>query len=245
MRIDERSGRQVLWRVRLHAGGGRRPSAARRASCFDAAVGGASARVGSLRRPRWLHRALRGPRRGGGSGVALDLLRHGATADRALRRHRREVHRRCRDGGLGSAHRDGGRRRTGRPRRARARLRSRSSRRCRGRVQPPGAGRGADRRGCGDARRCGRGNGRGRSRQHRVTCAVGCGARRGVRRRRDEARDGGRGRLRERGRPYAEGESRTGGTVARGTSGRGAPGWKAVRRPRGAVRRARAGVPDA
>ena len=64
------------------------------------------------------------PRPRGGPRAPLPVLRDAADARRALRRHRREVHRRRRDGGLGHPGRPGGRRRAGgadgaRPRRRR------------------------------------------------------------------------------------------------------------------------------
>ena len=59
------------------------------------------------------------PRRRGGAGAALPVLRLLPAAHRALRRHRGEVHRRRGDGRLGDAGRAGGRRRAGRAGRAR------------------------------------------------------------------------------------------------------------------------------
>ena len=78
----------------------------------------AAARVRPVRRPRRLHAVRRGARRGGGPRAADPLLRPGPRGHRALRRHRREVHRRRGDGGLGRAGRPRGRRRARRPSRA-------------------------------------------------------------------------------------------------------------------------------
>ena len=90
------------------------------------------------------------------------------TADRAVRRHGGEVHRRRGHGRLGRARRAGGRRRAGRAGGPRPRdgvpeldpaLRARAGR--------------PHRRGRGDARRRGPGHGRGRPRQHRLADPVG------------------------------------------------------------------------
>ena len=71
--------------------------------------------------------AVRGARRGGHARVPRPLLRRGAHDHRALRRHRREVHRRRGDGRLGRADRARGRRRARGPRRPRPRRRRRRS----------------------------------------------------------------------------------------------------------------------
>ena len=78
-----------------------------------AAVGRrAAAGVGAVRGPGRLHDAERASRSRGGPRAAVALLRPLPIADRALRRHGREVHRRRGDGGLGHAGRARGRRRT-------------------------------------------------------------------------------------------------------------------------------------
>ena len=82
------------------------------------------------------------------------------------------------------------------------------------RARAAGAGRRADRRGGGDDRRRGRGDGRRRPRQHRVAGAVGRRAGHGVRRRVDAARDRADGRLRGRRRVRAEGQGRADAALA-------------------------------
>ena len=160
------------------------------------AGGGAPSRLRPLRRPRRLHDALRVARRRGGAGAPLPLLRHVPAADRALRRHGREVHRRRGDGRLGDADGDRGRRRAGGARRARPRRRGLGARRRGRRAGAAGAGRRADGRGGGHARRRGRGHGRGRSRQHGLADPVGRRAGHRARRRVDAPRDRADDRLR-------------------------------------------------
>ena len=166
--------RPLLRRVR----GGRRGYGSRLpAAPVERADGRAPPRLGPVRRPRRLHAALGAARRRGGARAPLALLRHVPPADRALRRHGREVHRRRGDGGLGHADRDRGRRRArraggARPGRRRLGARRRGRRRgaSRARRRPHRRGRGHD-------RRRGRGHGRRRSRQHGVARAVGRRAR--------------------------------------------------------------------
>ena len=81
----------------------------------------APAVLGAVRRPRRVHAARRetGPR--GDQRPALALLRARPGHHRPLRRHGREVHRRCRHGRLGSTGRERGRRRAGRAGRPRGR----------------------------------------------------------------------------------------------------------------------------
>ena len=89
----------------------------------------AAAGVGALRRPGRLHHALRGratPKTCATSSRATSSSRD---ADRALRRHGREVHRRRGHGRLGHADGDRGRRRAGRSGRARPRRRGSRARR--------------------------------------------------------------------------------------------------------------------
>ena len=83
--------------------------------------GRAPARLRALRRPRRLHAASRSRATRGDSRAALALLRHLPAADRAVRRHGGEVHRRRGDGRVGHADRDRGRCRAGGSRRARPR----------------------------------------------------------------------------------------------------------------------------
>ena len=97
--------------------------------------------------------ALGVARPGGGARAALALLRHLPAADRAVRRHGREVHRRRGDGRLGDADRDRGRRRAGGSRGARPRRRRVGARREVGRAGAAGPRRRVDRRGGGHARR--------------------------------------------------------------------------------------------
>ena len=93
----------------------------------------ASPRLRALRRPRRLRDGVRGARRRGDTRAAVELLRHEPPPDRAVRRHGRKVHRRCRDGGLGH-----------RPRKTtpsgRCARRSTSWPPCGTRFRPPGAG---------------------------------------------------------------------------------------------------------
>ena len=131
------------------------------------------ARVGAVRRSRRLHDAVGVARRRGGPRAALPLLRHVPPADRPVRRHGGEVHRRRGDGGLGDA--------DARPRTTpsgRSVRRSTWSPRCRRSARRSGARaararRRADRRGGRDDRRRGRGDGRRRPGQHRLADAVG------------------------------------------------------------------------
>ena len=134
-----------------------RPLGRRRAgACAAAARRRAPARLGALRRPRRLHDALGAARPGGGARAPLALLRDLQPADRPLRRHGREVHRRRGDGGLGHADRDGGRRRARGARGARPRGGGLGARRRGRRARAARARRRADRRGGGDDRRRGR-----------------------------------------------------------------------------------------
>ena len=235
----ERTRREVLRRVRDGTGRGRKIGAAR------ATGGRAAPRLRPLCRPRRLHVRVGGPRRGGHARASLPLLRHLPAADRALRRHRREVHRRCRHGRLGDADRHGGRRgasgaRRSRPRRCRVRLgrRGRSSR-------AAGARRRAHRRGGYHDRRGRPGDGRRRSRQHRLAGAVGRRPGDGARRRIDAARDGADDRLR-RGRVLrAQGEGRTHPALESAARRLRIAWLPQVAGPRGALRRARSrAAPD-
>jgi hypothetical protein len=117
--------------------------------------------VGAVRRPRRLHDPLGEPRPRRGARAALALLLPVPRGDRALRRHGREVHRRCRDGRVGRAGRPRGRRRAGSPRRARARGHGDRPRRGGRRSGSRAAHRGRHRRGRRDGRRHQRGHGRG------------------------------------------------------------------------------------
>ena len=230
--------------------------AAARSAGFRAcrAGGRAAPRLGAVRRPRRLHVGVGGARRRGHARAALPLLRHCPAADRALRRHGREVHRRRGDGGVGDAGRERGRRR------ARGAGGARPGRRgARARPCARGAGGGADRRGGGDGRRGRPGHGRRRPREHRVARPVGRRAGHRARRRGDEAGDRGGDRLRARRRARAEGEGRDDGALpgaaragrARRRPALGGPG-AAVRRPRpraahrqGALPRQRGGAQGA
>ena len=147
LRHGERARDAVLRRVRHAARGGRAAAGAGRPGDRGASTPGsrrgagapargtgrrgpgrrAAARHRPVRRPRRLHDALRGPRPGGGPRAPEPVLRRGARADRALRRHGREVHRRRGDGRLG------------RPDGARGRRRARRSRGARGRRRRQGA----------------------------------------------------------------------------------------------------------
>ena len=62
----------------------------------------AETRLCALRRPGGVHDAVRSPRPRRGTRAVVAILRDGAHADRAVRWHRREVHRRRRDGGRGT-----------------------------------------------------------------------------------------------------------------------------------------------
>ena len=135
--------------------------------------------------------------------------------DRALRRHRGEVHRRRGDGGLGGARRPRGRRGARGTRRARAgRRRSPPSVR---RSAPPGwrmrvgvvTGEVAVTLGA-----TGRGDGRRRRREHRRPRPVGRRARTGLGRRRDPLADVRRDRVRRRRRARAQGQGRADAPVA-------------------------------
>ena len=152
--------------------------------------------------------ALRGARRRGDARAPLALLRHVPAADRALRRHGREVHRRRGDGRLGHADRDRGRRRARGPRRARPRRRRLGARRRGRRRRAAGARRRPHRRGRGHDRRRGPGHGRRRPRQHRLADPVGRRAGHRLRRRGDAARDRADDRLRGRRRARAQGQGR-------------------------------------
>ena len=179
----------------------------------------APARLGAVRRPGRLHDALGVARRRGGARAPLALLRHLPPADRALRRHGREVHRRRGDGGVGDADGDRGRRRARGAGRARPRRGGLGARRRGRRAGAARAGRRADRRGGGDDRRRGPGHGRRRPRQHGLAHPVGRRARHGARRRGDAPRDRADDRLRGRRRARAEGQGRAGAALA-GAAGR-------------------------
>ena len=96
--------RPALLRELRNAPGHRRVDAVRCSRC--GAGDRATARFGALCRSRRIHDALGVARRGGGAGAPFSLLRHLPPVDRAVRRHRREVHRRRGDGGVGDADRD-------------------------------------------------------------------------------------------------------------------------------------------
>ena len=198
----------------------------------------------SLRGPASAHQLVGVARRRGGARAPLSLLRHLPAAGGALRRHGGEVHRRCGDGGVGNADRHRGRRRTGRPGRARTR------RRRQGAGEEVGAPELRARAGVltGEAAVNLGATARGWSPGTRGTLgvagAVGRRARNGVRRRGNPARerapqssyeDGGLVR-RSRGR---RSECRCG---ARCASSAGVGGGQRAAGPRGAVRRARPGA---
>ena len=240
LRRDEQPDRTVLRRLRLPADRGR--GAARRPPLATVAAPRTQPatrrrtppRHGPLRRPRRVHGARRRPRRRGRPRAADPLLRHVARDHRALRRHRREVHRRRGHGRLGRAGRPRGRRRAGRSRRPRAR---------RGRPRPragrPGPRRRPDRRGRGHARRERPGDGRRRPRQHRLAAPVRGRARHGPRRRGDPASRVRRDRLRARRRPGPQGQGSAGRRLAGPPRRRRAQGPRPERPARGAVRRSR------
>ena len=210
-----------------------------RRSAGRPARGRAQARLRALRRPRRLHVALRAARQRRHPRAPLPLLRHVPASDRAVRRHGREVHRRRRDGRVGDAHGDRGRRRARRPRRARprrGRLRSRRRGGHAGASSPRGSAHG---RGGGDPRCRGRGHGRGRPRQHRLADSVARRARHRVRRRRHPSRDRADDRLRGRGQPRAEGEGQPDAALACTPRRLRRARLPEVGRPRGAVRRPR------
>ena len=157
-----------------------------------------------------------------------------------LRRHRREVHRRRGDGGVGRADRARGRRRARGPRRPRA-----------GRPASP---RSATDVGAPDlAMRVGivtgevavtigadaAGHGRRRRRQHRRPGPVGRGARPGLGRRDDPAAHDVGDHLRRRRQPRHEGQGRAGAAVGGARRGRRRRRRPARRRPRGAAGRPR------
>jgi hypothetical protein len=125
---------EVLRRVRVAPGrGSDEPSASRRAAGTFGPRRGAAAGVDPLRRPRRVHDTFRTPRCGGGARAAVTLLRHQPTAHRTLRRHGGEVHRRRRDGDVGSSGRQRGRRRACGANGARSRRRRQRARRRAGR----------------------------------------------------------------------------------------------------------------
>ena len=166
VRCGEHPGREVLRRLRGEA---------RRAGAGGRAVpcaGGAQARLGALRGSGRLHDARRGPRPGGDARAPLALLRHGAPGHRPVRRHRREVHRRCGHGGLGRPSRAGGRRRASRACRARPRRGDRRPRHEDRSRRPRAPRRGRHRRGRYHDRGRRSGHGCGRHGQHRVAGPV-------------------------------------------------------------------------
>ena len=179
-------------------------------------------------------------RRGGRARAALALLRHLPPADRRLRRHGREVHRRRGDGRLGNADGDRGRRRASGACRARPRGGGVRARRRGGRRGAAGPRRRAHRRGGGDARRRRAGHGRRRSRQHGLARPVGRRAGHRVRRRVDATRDRAGDRLRGGRRVRAEGQGGLDAALARAAaSSPGVRGALKSQRARGAVRRPR------
>ena len=180
-------------------------------------------------------------RRGGRARAPHPVLRRGSSDDRASRRHRREVHRGRRDGGLGHAGGAGGRRRARRP------LGARTGGRCpgtrsRGRARSAGAGRRADRRGGGDRRRYLTGDGHWRPGEHRLASAIGrrAGHRVGGR---GDASDGCQGDRVRRGRsalPEGQGRART--RLACGAHPGAGRRRRPLRRAGAAVRRAQRGA---
>ena len=138
-----------------------------------------------LRRPARLHDPVREPRRRGCARPPLALLRHEPASDRALQRHRREVHRRRGDGRLGHAVRNRGRRGAGRAGRAGSCDLGRGAGRGVRRIRSELAGRRPDRRGCRYGRSRGPGDGGRRPRQHGGPGPGGGPARHGPRRRCD------------------------------------------------------------
>ena len=197
-----------------------------------------------VRRPRRLHLGLGDTGRGGHARAALAVLRRLPAADRAVRRHGREVHRRRGDGGVGDADRDRGRRRARRPRGAGS---GRGGDGARGRGRrggPPCSGGRAHGRGGGHDRRRGPGHGRRRPGQHGVADPgagrAGGGARRGG----DPSLHRPDDRLRRRGIARAEGEGRPRARLARPARRLRCPRRAQVDRVGGAVRGARRGAPS-
>ena len=182
----------------LHAvrgAGRRRPAgvAVGRSACRRPTGVGAAGHLGAVRRPGGVHDAVGEPRPRGGARAPVPLLRRVPHGDRSLRRRRGEVHRRRRDGRLGSARRARGRR--GARRTCRARARGGRHRHGRGRrcARAGDARRRRHGRGGGDARRDRRGHGRRRRGQHGVPRAERRGPGTGVGRRDDAvAHDRGR-----------------------------------------------------
>ena len=119
-------------RVASSAGTGRRGDAGRRAPGV----------LGPVLRPGRVHPAVGGAGPGGGPRAAVGVLRDREHGDRPVRRGGREVHRRRRDGGLGHAGRDRGRRRARRAGGARPGGRRRRARRASAASTPwrPGPG---------------------------------------------------------------------------------------------------------
>ncbi|MDQ3085785.1 MAG: AAA family ATPase, partial [Actinomycetota bacterium] len=154
MRHDERAHRQVLRGVR-HRAHDWGSIARRRSGC--AADGRAATRLRPFRRPGRVHGCLRAQGRRGRARAAVALFRDRAHHHRALRRHRREVHRRRRDGRMGCPGGARGRRGARGPGRAGTGY---SHHRARNRGGDPGASRprrSPDRRSRGHSRRRGQG----------------------------------------------------------------------------------------
>ena len=153
------------------------------------------------------------------------------TRDRALRRYGREVHRRRRDGGLGNADRAGGRRRAGRARGARPA--SQPWRRSARRSARPSFG---ARAGVltGEAAVTLGAEGQGMVAGDLVNTASRIQSRRragnGPRRRGDQARVGGRDRVRGRRQPHAQGQGRAGRALAGGPRRSASSAARPVRR---------------
>ena len=207
--ISEHARGQVLRRVRQHRCSAAR--GARRDSRLSAERKLVSVLFADL---VGFTSAVRDPGRRGHARAPLPLLRHLPAADRAVRRHGREVHRRRGDGGLGNADRDRGRRRAGGAGRARPGRGGRGARRRGRRARASRPGRRPHRRGGGDARRRGAGHGRRRPGQHGLADPVAGRARLGARRRGDAARDRADDRLRGRGLARAEGQGGPGPALA-------------------------------
>ena len=184
LRHGKRSRRSLLRRVRHRARHGRVPSPrAGSAAGLRTAPG-----LGAVRRPRRIHDALGVPRPRGGPRAPGPVLRSLPHPDRAIRRHRREVHRRRGDGRLGIAGGARGRRRAGgagRPRDHAGGHRARGRGRHAGPSRQGGRADGIRRRGD----RCPqRGDGDGRHRQRRLAAPGDRGARNGPRGRRSPTR---------------------------------------------------------
>ena len=238
MRRTERSRQQVLRGVRggdRHQRGPARPGRRH-------AIDRAPSRVDPVRRPRRLDQPRGGPRPGGGPRPAVPLLRDRPGDDRALRRSRREVHRRRRDGGLGNAGGARGRRRARGPGGAGAARGGRDPRRGR-RRRPQCPRRSPHRRGRRDGRRRLAGDRGRRPGEHGLAAPVDGRARHRPRRGDDGPGDRPRDRVREVRRPHVEGQRGGRSRVARAPRPRRASRCRPRRGDRAPVRRSRRRAP--